>query len=649
MNIIKRVFLRILSRGALPYWCILMVDCLIVFVSGLAVYYLQFGFQMLIDHFSRVSVGLIVSLLVFLISFFAFHTYKGVLRYSSFVDLNRLAYSVATSCAIVCLLHQMQVHDIFVPDLYFPRFKGAVLIFILATSTMWALRVFVKTFHDSLRNIVHAKRVFIYGCQTGGIALAKSVLNSVDETYRIAGFVSEDPTFEGTRLLGIPVYYDNEDLVQHMIEKKVSVLFVSPIQSLQFTNRSSLIDRLLAARIKIMMIPQAQEWDGKSELTHQLLREVEIEDLLPREKIEIDMEAIGKMLRDKCILITGAAGSIGSEIARQVALFRPSHLILIDQAETPMHDVRLFMAQSHRDLHVETIVTSICNQEHMEKIFAQYRPEYVFHAAAYKHVPMMENNPAMAVQNNIYGTRVIADLAVKYGTKKFVMVSTDKAVNPTNVMGCSKRICEIYCQALNAHLRQQEAKNPSLQGGAGVGCQFVTTRFGNVLGSNGSVIPIFKEQIRKGGPVTVTHKDIIRFFMLIPEACRLVLQAGTMGHGGEIYVFDMGKPVRIADLAQRMIDLSGAKGVEIQYTGLRDGEKLYEEVLNDAEQTKPTSHPKIMVAQVREYPYSLALQNEIDLYELSIHSDDMSIVKKMKEIVPEYKSQHSKYEVLDKL
>ena len=729
-----------------------MVDCLIVFVSGLAVYYLQFGFQMLIDHFSHVSVGLIVSLLVFLISFFAFHTYKGVLRYSSFVDLNRLAYSVATSCAIVCLLHQMQVHDTFVPDLYFPRFKGAVLIFILATSTMWALRVFVKTFHDSLRNIVHAKKVFIYGCQTGGIALAKSVLNSVDETYRIAGFVSEDPTFEGTRLLGIPVYYDNEDLVQHMIEKKVSVLFVSPIKSLHFTNRSSLIDRLLAARIKIMMIPQAQEWDGKSELTHQLLREVEIEDLLPREKIEIDMEAIGKMLRDKCILITGAAGSIGSEIARQVALFRPSHLILIDQAETPMHDVRLFMAQSHPDLHVETIVTSICNQEHMEKIFAQYRPEYVFHAAAYKHVPMMENNPAMAVQNNIYGTRVIADLAVKYGTKKFVMVSTDKAVNPTNVMGCSKRICEIYCQALSAEVQAvqngsseqcsgsivgsngsngsseqcsgslQEAVNRDSQlhqDNQGFGIQgdkvpvglepseaiepfepseaiellepseaiepfepseaieplepseaieplepfepnklrqfdgslpvtqFVTTRFGNVLGSNGSVIPIFKEQIRKGGPVTVTHPDIIRYFMLIPEACRLVLQAGTMGHGGEIYVFDMGKPVRIADLAQRMIDLSGAKNINIHYTGLRDGEKLYEELLASKENTIPTPHPNIMVAQVPEYPYEQALQNETELYRISKSFDEMAIVKKMKEIVPEFKSNNSKYEILD--
>ena len=641
MNIIKRVFLRLLSRGALPYWCILMVDCLIVFVSGLAVYYLQFGFQMLVDHFSNVSVGLIVSLLVFLISFFAFHTYKGILRYSSFVDLNRLAYSVATSCAVVCLLHQMQVHDTFVPDLYFPRFKGAVLIFILATSTMWALRVFVKTFHDSLRNIVHAKRVFIYGCQTGGIALAKSVLNSVDETYRIAGFVSEDPTFEGTRLLGIPVYYDNEDLVQHMIEKKVSVLFVSPIKSLHFTNRSSLIDRLLAARIKIMMIPQAQEWDGKSELTHQLLREVEIEDLLPREKIEIDMEAIGKMLRDKCILITGAAGSIGSEIARQVALFRPSHLILIDQAETPMHDVRLFMAQSHPDLHVETIVTSICNQEHMEKIFAQYRPEYVFHAAAYKHVPMMEDNPAEAVQNNIYGTRVIADLAAKYGTRKFVMISTDKAVNPTNVMGCSKRICEIYCQSLNNKLW----KETQLTGRRTT--QYVTTRFGNVLGSNGSVIPIFKEQIRKGGPVTVTHPDIIRYFMLIPEACRLVLQAGTMGHGGEIYVFDMGKPVRIADLAQRMIDLSGAKNIKILYTGLRDGEKLYEELLASKENTIPTPHPNIMVAQVPEYPYEQALQNETELYRISKSFDEMAIVKKMKEIVPEFKSNNSKYEVLD--
>ena len=572
------------------------------------------------------------------------------MRYSGFVDLHRVAYSTATASIGVCILHQIQVHGGFTPYLLIPRFENSLLLFIVATMLMWCLRVFVKSLHDISRGDDSIQKVFIYGCMQGGIALAKSIRNENPRRYRLRGFISTDPSLNGSWLLGEHVYLDDDNVVETMKKYQVSTLLVSPLQREKFITRTTLIDALIKAGIKILISPaEAVEWDGKSDLSHKELREVEIEDLLPRDKIEIDMNAIGNMLRGKRILITGAAGSIGSEMSRQVAKYNPSELVLIDQAETPMHDVRLYMARNHGDLKTWTIVGSITNNKQMERIFSEHKPEYVFHAAAYKHVPMMEDNPAMAVQNNIYGTRVIADLAVKYGTKKFVMISTDKAVNPTNVMGCSKRICEIYCQALNAHLRQQEAKNPSLQGGAGVGCQFVTTRFGNVLGSNGSVIPIFKEQIRKGGPVTVTHKDIIRFFMLIPEACRLVLQAGTMGHGGEIYVFDMGKPVRIADLAQRMIDLSGAKGVEIQYTGLRDGEKLYEEVLNDAEQTKPTSHPKIMVAQVREYPYSLALQNEIDLYELSIHSDDMSIVKKMKEIVPEYKSQHSKYEVLDKL
>ena len=420
---------------------------------------------------------------------------------------------------------------------------------------------------------------------------------------------------------------------------KVTTLLVSPLQTERFTQRTSLIDALIAANIKIMMMPQSEEWDGHSDLSHQQLREVEIEDLLPREKIEVDLVAIGQMLRGKRILITGAAGSIGSEMARQVAKFQPAELVLVDQAETPMHDVRLYMANNHKDLSVQTIVTSICKEDRMEKIFAKYHPEYVFHAAAYKHVPMMEDNPAEAVQNNIYGTRVIADLAVKYGTKKFVMISTDKAVNPTNVMGCSKRICEIYCQALNKAIVDGEVKGET---------QFVTTRFGNVLGSNGSVIPIFRDQIKKGGPVKVTHPDIIRFFMLIPEACRLVLEAGTMGKGGEIFVFDMGEPVKIVDLAQRMINLSGAKDVKIEFSGLRDGEKLFEEVLNDAEQTKPTHHPKIKVAAVREYPYALALQNEKELHKLSFIADDMDIVRKMKEIVPEYKSQNSKYQELDK-
>ena len=650
MNTLRKLCNWYFSRKALPYWGILAMDCTIVFLSGLFVYYLQYGGLSFALHFWQVTFGLCVCLVLYVFAFFIFHTYHGVMRYSGFVDLHRVAYSTATASIGVCILHQIQVHGGFTPYLLIPRFENSLLLFIVATMLMWCLRVFVKSLHDISRGDDSIQKVFIYGCMQGGIALAKSIRNENPRRYRLRGFISTDPSLNGSWLLGEHVYLDDDNVVETMKKYQVSTLLVSPLQREKFITRTTLIDSLIKAGIKILISPaEAVEWDGKSDLSHKELREVEIEDLLPRDKIEIDMDAIGNMLRGKRILITGAAGSIGSEMSRQVAKYNPSELVLIDQAETPMHDVRLYMARNHGDLKTWTIVGSITNNKQMERIFSEHKPEYVFHAAAYKHVPMMEDNPAMAVQNNIYGTRVIADLAVKYGTKKFVMISTDKAVNPTNVMGCSKRICEIYCQALNAHLRQQEAKNPSLQGGAGVGCQFVTTRFGNVLGSNGSVIPIFKDQIRKGGPVTVTHKDIIRFFMLIPEACRLVLQAGTMGHGGEIYVFDMGKPVRIADLAQRMIDLSGAKGVEIQYTGLRDGEKLYEEVLNDAEQTKPTSHPKIMVAQVREYPYSLALQNEIDLYELSIHSDDMSIVKKMKEIVPEYKSQHSKYEVLDKL
>ena len=650
MNTLRKLCNWYFSRKALPYWGILAMDCTIVFLSGLFVYYLQHGGLSFALHFWQVTFGLCVCLVLYVFAFFIFHTYHGVMRYSGFVDLHRVAYSTATASIGVCILHQIQVHGGFTPYLLIPRFENSLLLFIVATMLMWCLRVFVKSMHDISRGDDSIQKVFIYGCMQGGIALAKSIRNENPRRYRLRGFISTDPSLNGSWLLGEHVYLDDDNVVETMKKYQVSTLLVSPLQREKFVTRTTLIDSLIKAGVKILISPaEAVEWDGKSDLSHKELREVEIEDLLPRDKIEIDMDAIGNMLRGKRILITGAAGSIGSEMSRQVAKYNPSELVLVDQAETPMHDVRLYMARNHGDLKTWTIVGSITNNKQMERIFSEHKPEYVFHAAAYKHVPMMEDNPAMAVQNNIYGTRVIADLAVKYGTKKFVMISTDKAVNPTNVMGCSKRICEIYCQALNAHLRQQEAKNPSLQGGAGVGCQFVTTRFGNVLGSNGSVIPIFKDQIRKGGPVTVTHKDIIRFFMLIPEACRLVLQAGTMGHGGEIYVFDMGKPVRIADLAQRMIDLSGAKGVEIQYTGLRDGEKLYEEVLNDAEQTKPTSHPKIMVAQVREYPYSLALQNEIDLYELSIHSDDMSIVKKMKEIVPEYKSQHSKYEVLDKL
>ena len=638
MNLLQKISKWIFSRGALPYWCILVYDSITVIASGYFVYYLQHGFQNLVENISKVSLGIGLCFAVYMIAFILFHTFNGVLRFSSFIDLRRVAYSTFTASFAVCVLHQVQVKCGLTPYLLIPRFFSGVQIFITATMFMWALRIMVKILHDNYGKSDDTPNVFIYGCMQGGVALAKSVRSQSPSRYTVTGFISADKAMTSSRLLGERVYYDDDSIVETMLQNKVKVLLVSPLQTERFTHRTSLINALIAAKIKIMMMPSAEEWDGKSPLSHTQLHEVDIEDLLPRDKIEVDMNAIKKMLTGRRILITGAAGSIGSEMARQVATFKPAELVLVDQAETPMHDVRLYMARNHSDLKVWTIVGSITNKSHMEEIFSAHKPEFVFHAAAYKHVPMMEDNSAMAIQNNVFGTRVIADLAVKYGTKKFVMISTDKAVNPTNVMGCSKRICEIYCQSLNKAIQDGEVKGVT---------QFVTTRFGNVLGSNGSVIPLFKKQIRNGGPVTVTHKDIIRFFMLIPEACRLVLEAGTMGKGGEIFVFDMGEPVRIADLAQRMIDLSGAKNIEIKYTGLRDGEKLYEEVLNDAEQTKPTVHPKIKVAAVREYPYELALKNEKDLYEISLHYDDMAIVKKMKEIVPEYKSRHSKYEVLD--
>ena len=639
MNILQNFSKWCFSKSALPYWCILVYDSVTVIASGFFVYYLQHGLSDLIKHLSQVSIGIGICLAIYMVAFMLFHTFNGVLRFSSFIDLRRVAYSTFTTSFLVCVFHQIQVYCGLTPYMRTPRFFSGVQIFITATMFMWALRIMVKILHDNYGKGNNTPNVFIYGCMQGGVALAKSVRSQSPSRYTVTGFISADKSMTSSRLLGERVYFDDDTIVETMKQNNVKVLLVSPLQTERFTHRTSLINALIAANIKIMMMPSAEEWDGKSPLSHTQLHEVDIEDLLPRDKIEVDMNAIKDMLTGRRILITGAAGSIGSEMARQVATFKPAELVLVDQAETPMHDVRLFMARNHSDLKVWTIVGSITNKSHMEEIFSAHKPEFVFHAAAYKHVPMMEDNPAMAIQNNVYGTRVIADLAVKYDTMKFVMISTDKAVNPTNVMGCSKRICEIYCQSLNKAIQDGEVKGVT---------QFVTTRFGNVLGSNGSVIPLFKKQIRSGGPVTVTHKDIIRFFMLIPEACRLVLEAGTMGKGGEIFVFDMGEPVRIADLAQRMIDLSGAKNIEIKYTGLRDGEKLYEEVLNDAEQTKPTVHPKIKVAAVREYPYDLALKNEKDLYELSLHYDDMAIVKKMKQIVPEYKSRHSKYEELDK-
>ena len=635
MNFISKLSHWYFTKKALPYWGLLIVDCLIVILAVSLIYIPNLMPWRDCGTPKEYGFCLLIFLICYLLGFRLFHTYSGIIRYSSFVDLQRVA--LANIIGMILSYVAISVGRVYGCDSI--RYIDVFLISLLSTIGMWGMRVFVKSLYDISYFSNQAKRVFIYGTRQGGAALAKSIRNSEKTRYILDGFVSEDTSDIGKWLAGVKIYPINEELLETMRDRRVNTLLVSPLYTESLRGNQKLVDQLVGAGIHIMMMPQSIEWDGKSDLNYTALKEVDIEDLLPRDKIEIDMDKVGALLRGKRILITGAAGSIGSEMVRQIAIYHPDNLILIDQAETPLHDIRLMMARKFADIKAETIVTSICNQTRMESIFQEYRPDYVFHAAAYKHVPMMEDNPSESIQNNVFGTRVIADLAVKYGTKKFVMVSTDKAVNPTNVMGCSKRICEIYVQSLNKAIKEGKIKGET---------RFVTTRFGNVLGSNGSVIPLFREQLKNGGPLTVTHPDIIRFFMLIPEACKLVLQAGTMGEGGEIFVFDMGKPVRIADLAQRMINLSGAKNVEIVYTGLRDGEKLFEEVLNDKEMTKPSSHPKIKVAQVREYDYAEAQKNEDQLYKASFAYDDMETVRIMKEIVPEYKSQHSKYEALDK-
>ena len=644
-----RIFDRLLSwyfkKDSLPYWCIFIIDSAIVFFSTIFTYWLFNKTQVLIDHRFDLLYTALIYVMFSWVGFRTFHTYSGIIRFSSFVDLMRVAYGSALSL-VIALIYSVVMQKLDMSFLSVLSQTETVIAFVIATLIMWAERIVVKTLYDVSFSDSRSLRVLIYGAKTGGIGLAKSINTQRPRRFVVRGFISHDDKAKHILLMGRKVYNVSDNLESIIKKERIEAILVSPLRNRDFQKNQKLQDLFISKGVKIFMASNAKEWkEGDDDYTDVHLKEVSVEDLLPREEIRVDMKSVGEMLKDKCVFITGSAGSIGSEMVRQVAHFKPSSMILIDQAETPQHDIRLMMNKDFPDVKAEVIVTSISRVTRMDALFRKYRPDYVFHAAAYKHVPMMEDNPSEAVLNNIYGTKVIADLSVKYGVKKFVMISTDKAVNPTNVMGCSKRICEIYVQSLDREQKIRQLRNEISKGEY---TQFVTTRFGNVLGSNGSVIPLFKEQIRNGGPVTVTDKRIVRFFMLIPEACKLVLEAGTKGNGGEIFVFDMGQPVKIAELAQRMIQLSGAKNVEIKYTGLRPGEKLYEEVLNDLEGTKPTFHEKIRIAEVREYDFAQVSKDIDELVAISKNYDDMVTVKKMKEIVPEYKSNNSVYEELDK-
>lgn len=634
MNYTNKLINWYFNKKSLPYWCVFLFDCAIVFFSFLLVYQQTYGGARTLSVLWQLCSMCAIYAIFYAVGFKMFHTYGGILRYSSFVDLQRVGYASLVGCVLSYLGHFVMLQFDYFQNVYVGG-REIALASLISVLLLWAVRVLVKTVYDVSIDTFNARPTVILGIDEGGIGLAKLVRNDKSLRMRLFGFVSDGNNVRHKVLMGLDVYRYSD--VRRLVKQEhIECLLVSQGAIDEFRKDKALQDMLIAEGVHIYMPRANEEWNPA--MPDATLKEVSIEDLLPRDEISIDLKSVADTLHGKCILVTGSAGSIGSEIVKQLCQFNPRELVLIDSAETPQHDIRLMMAKRYPHIKAETIVTSITGQLRMENIFRRFRPDYVFHAAAYKHVPMMENNPTESVENNIYGTKVLADMAVKYGVKKFVMISTDKAVNPTNVMGCSKRICEMYVQSLNNAVRSGKVE----------GCtQFVTTRFGNVLGSNGSVIPLFKQQIKAGGPVTVTDPNIIRYFMLIPEACELVLEAGVKGNGGEIFVFDMGNPVKIADLAQRMINLSGAKNVEIKYTGLRAGEKLYEEVLNDKESTKPSFHEKIRIANVREYDYSEVERNIEELIEVSKQYDDMLTVKKMKEIVPEFKSNNSVYEALD--
>jgi FlaA1/EpsC-like NDP-sugar epimerase len=632
------IFSHISNLKYIPRWVVFTVDILVCIASYYIAYYISTNlfYEVPDDRILSFFQGVIIIIITQIVFFWLFHTYSGVLRYSGYVDAVKLLFAVFFNVGIIAVFNFAMFH---IASMFLFYYASLLIYSILSFLLLFCLRLAVKTIYDYFsENSGQIVPVMIFGTQSAAIGIAKMLRSTLDNKYKLVGFIDDDKHATEKVIMGVKVYNLDEKTIKEVVSRKAKAIIVSPVKMKSIDTNYDL-DIFINNNLSVLTSPPMSIWKNDMPSIKQI-KSIQIEDLLERPAIDISSDNIEKQIESKVILITGAAGSIGSEIVRQIVKFNPSLVVLLDQAESPMHTLKLELEEQYPNQNFATFLGDVRNKERMEYMIEIFRPDYIYHAAAYKHVPLMEDNPVESIQTNVKGTKNMADLAVKYKVERFVMVSTDKAVNPTNVMGASKRIAEIYVQSL---FRKLQAEGNSTT-------KFITTRFGNVLGSNGSVIPHFKSQIEKGGPVTVTHPEIIRYFMTIPEACMLVLEAGSMGEGGEIFIFDMGSPVKIVNLAKKMIRLAGfipEVDIKIEYTGLRPGEKLYEELLNHKEKTQPTYHPKIMIATVQVYDYDIVSEQINELIEYSFHCKNFLTVSLMKKIVPEFLSKNSQYERLD--
>ena len=619
------------SKQNIPRWLIFLIDMSIVLISILLAYMVRFNFHVPQVEINQWPLVFSIILSVRAVSFLGSKTYAGIIRFTSTQDAIRIFIVMFAGSVLFTIINLVSYY--FINNQFVIPFSIIVIEFMTVILLMITFRIVVKIAYLEIKNPGGVKtKVVIFGAGEAGIITKRALDRDLGIRYKVVAFIDEDKNKLGKKIEGVNIYgFDKLDAI--LSKNNVDNLILS-VQKLKPEKKQRIVEVCLPYDVKIMTVPPVSSWiDG--ELSFNQIKKIKIEDLLERDEITLDVDHIKNELSNKVVMITGASGSIGSELVRQIINFDPKEIILIDQAESAMFDIEIELKEKYPDRNFQIAVADICNKVRMEHAFQLFKPNIVYHAAAYKHVPMMENNPSEALFTNVNGSKIVADLSVQYGVEKFIMISTDKAVNPTNVMGASKRIAEIYIQALNQTCDTV----------------FITTRFGNVLGSNGSAVTLFRKQIEKGGPVTVTHRDVIRYFMTIPEACRLVLEAGMMGKGGEIYLFDMGNPVKIVDLAERMIRLSGLeldKDIKIKFTGLRPGEKLYEELLNNEENALPTHHPQIMIGKVKDYEYEAVLKDINELIALFDQQDNNAIVTKMKGIVPEFISKNSVFEELDK-